>query len=172
MVKNKSGFTIVELLVVIVVIGILASITMVAFSNVQASARDAERKTELASIAKALQIYELRNGPMYTGSGCGSGGNGNGFFNHEDTTSYLVSMNACLKNAGIVSTDIIDPSGSTSCSGYTCRTYMKYTCVQSGETVTYVFANLEGLPNSDTATNTTCGTAIDQNQGMNYYIKL
>lgn len=35
--SNKSGFTIVELLIVIVVIAILAAITIVAYSNIQKS---------------------------------------------------------------------------------------------------------------------------------------
>ncbi len=38
-VTNHTGFTIVELLIVIVVIGILAAITIVAFNGVQSKAR-------------------------------------------------------------------------------------------------------------------------------------
>ena len=37
--KTKSGFTIVELLIVIVVIGILAAITIVAYNGIQSRAR-------------------------------------------------------------------------------------------------------------------------------------
>lgn len=35
MIKSRSGFTIVELLIVIVVIGILAAVTIVAYNGVQ-----------------------------------------------------------------------------------------------------------------------------------------
>ena len=42
--KKQTGFTIVELLIVIVVIGILAAITIVAFNGVQQRARDAQRR--------------------------------------------------------------------------------------------------------------------------------
>lgn len=41
--KQNSGFTIVELLIVIVVIGILAAITIVAYNGVQQRARDMTR---------------------------------------------------------------------------------------------------------------------------------
>ncbi|RYF29318.1 MAG: prepilin-type N-terminal cleavage/methylation domain-containing protein [Chloroflexi bacterium] len=41
--SSKSGFTIVELLIVIVVIGILAAITIVAFNGVQKRAQQSKR---------------------------------------------------------------------------------------------------------------------------------
>ena len=59
--QNKNGFTIVELLIVIVVIGILAAITIVAFSAIQQQARDAERKAEMKTIEKAIQMYRIDN---------------------------------------------------------------------------------------------------------------
>ena len=55
--QNKQGFTIVELLIVIVVIGILAAITMVAFSTTQGRARDAQRKSDVEAIVKALELH-------------------------------------------------------------------------------------------------------------------
>jgi len=58
--KNKqiSGFTIVELLIVIVVIGILAAITIVSFNGVQNKANDAAIQTDFATIAKKLEVYK------------------------------------------------------------------------------------------------------------------
>lgn len=44
MFKNKNGFTIVELLIVIVVIGILAAITIVAYNGIQNRAQDTKIK--------------------------------------------------------------------------------------------------------------------------------
>lgn len=60
--KSKSGFTIVELLIVIVVIGILAAITIVAYNGVQSRARDSKRQHDLSEITKALEIYYIDNG--------------------------------------------------------------------------------------------------------------
>lgn len=56
------GFTIVELLIVIVVIGILTSITVVAYSGIQGRARDSQRLSDLKTIMKALEIYKINNG--------------------------------------------------------------------------------------------------------------
>jgi type II secretion system protein G len=60
--KTKSGFTIVELLIVIVVIGILAAISLVAYANVQTKARDSRRASDLSLISKAIEMYRLDNG--------------------------------------------------------------------------------------------------------------
>lgn len=68
--SNKpTGFTIVELLIVIVVIGILASITIVAYGGIQARARDSQRQSDVESITKALELYYLDNGHYPPGSG-------------------------------------------------------------------------------------------------------
>lgn len=56
------GFTIVELLIVIVVIGILAAITIVAFNGVQARARYMAMQSDLQAINKAIQMYHADNG--------------------------------------------------------------------------------------------------------------
>ena len=57
MTRKIVGFTIVELLIVIVVIAILAAISVVAYNGIRQRARDAERLTELGAIQKALEIY-------------------------------------------------------------------------------------------------------------------
>ncbi len=45
--KAEQGFTLVELLIVIVVIAILAAIVISTFAGVQARARDTERQTDV-----------------------------------------------------------------------------------------------------------------------------
>ena len=61
--KNKqAGFTIVELLIVIVVIGILAAITIVAFNGIQQRARDVARTSDIVAVQKALEIYRVDKG--------------------------------------------------------------------------------------------------------------
>ncbi len=57
--KRQSGFTIVELLIVIVVIGILAAITIVAFNGIQNRANDSAVVSDLANIAKKYELYKL-----------------------------------------------------------------------------------------------------------------
>ena len=58
----SRGFTIVELLVVIIVIAILASVTLVVYSGSQARARDADRYNDAKAIIEALTIYRSNTG--------------------------------------------------------------------------------------------------------------
>lgn len=66
---RNRGFTIVELLIVIVVIAILAAITVVAYNGIQQSARDSNRKSDVQLIVKALELYYAENNNYPPGSG-------------------------------------------------------------------------------------------------------
>ncbi|RYF29533.1 MAG: prepilin-type N-terminal cleavage/methylation domain-containing protein [Chloroflexi bacterium] len=59
---KNTGFTIVELLVVIVVIGVLAAITVVVFNGMQDRAKNARIASAIDSYAKALTYYKSTNG--------------------------------------------------------------------------------------------------------------
>lgn len=59
---RQTGFTIVELLIVIVVIAILATISIVAYNGIQGRARDSGRLSDMKTITKALEIYKINNG--------------------------------------------------------------------------------------------------------------
>lgn len=56
------GFTLLELLVVMAILGILAAIGMASYTGVQAKARDARRKSDLENIARAMEMYYNDNG--------------------------------------------------------------------------------------------------------------
>ena len=60
--KKTSGFTIVELLIVIVVIGILAALVIVTYNGIQQKARDTERKTDINALHGQLEAYQAQNG--------------------------------------------------------------------------------------------------------------
>lgn len=59
----------VELLIVIVVIAILATISVVAYTGVQARARNSQRSQDIAQLAKALELYYNDNGQYPASSG-------------------------------------------------------------------------------------------------------
>lgn len=66
---RTKGFTIVELLIVIVVIAILAAISIVAYNGIQQRGRDSQRQSDVKTIAKALELYYIDNGRYPPGNG-------------------------------------------------------------------------------------------------------
>ncbi len=110
---QARGFTIVELLIVIVVIGILASIVIVAFNGIQARAQNTARFTELKSWQKAFDNYRANSetnqypGPVDGSIQClGTGfpsspasGNVPRCWSYHDTSfSWLQSDNTTVMN--------------------------------------------------------------------------
>lgn len=182
------GFTIVELLIVISVIGILASIVLVVYPGYQMRTRDAERKSDMTQIAAALNAYALQNNAyIETGSGCGKDGDGNGWLAAgSGVAGYTKSILACLQDAEVLSTgDFVDPSGCTwgggGCSANPAKAYMKATCQKGGKPITYVLAYLESEPQKVAEVDALCDagtvtgfTSTTQkwgtNFGMNYYV--
>lgn len=57
----RKGFTLIEILVVLSLIGILVGLSLVAFQGSRASARDGRRKADLEQIRSALEIYRSDN---------------------------------------------------------------------------------------------------------------
>lgn len=75
----SSGFTLMELMVVMAIMGILITVGLSSYKSVQMKSRDARRKNDLRSIAGALDLYYNDKG-RYPGDdgagnimGCGTG---------------------------------------------------------------------------------------------------
>ena len=63
--KNNKGFTMIELLVVISIIGILAALAMVSFTSSQKQARDSQRKSDLRQYSTSLEGFGNQNNGLY-----------------------------------------------------------------------------------------------------------
>jgi prepilin-type N-terminal cleavage/methylation domain-containing protein len=61
-IQKDRGFTIVELLIVIVVIAILAAITIIAYNGIQNRARTTKAQTNAAAVQKVAEAYNAING--------------------------------------------------------------------------------------------------------------
>ncbi len=59
MMYTRKAFTIVELLIVIVVIGILATLTIVVYNGIQSSAHDSTVKNDLAVFSRKIEIQKI-----------------------------------------------------------------------------------------------------------------
>jgi prepilin-type N-terminal cleavage/methylation domain-containing protein len=62
--KLTSGFTIVELLIVIVVIGILAAITIVAYNGISNRSKDSAAEAAASNVAKKAAVYQSETGAL------------------------------------------------------------------------------------------------------------
>jgi len=60
--KRQSGFTIIELLIVIAIIGILATLVLTNFQGAQAKGRDTVRTSDMNSIYQKLEEFYNENG--------------------------------------------------------------------------------------------------------------
>ena len=80
--QKQTGFTIVELLIVIVVIGVLAAITIVAYNGIQTRALNARVQSDIKKVHKIVEAYGAIHGTypstgslstVYTDGNCHGG---------------------------------------------------------------------------------------------------
>ena len=100
---QKKGFTLIEILIVVAIIAILASVVLVGLGPTQQAGRDARRISDLSEAKNGLELYYNKCG-NYPGTGgtCAAGTAG--------VTWAAVSTNIIAANVGITSALPDDPS--------------------------------------------------------------
>ena len=59
--KAKSGFTLVEILIVVVILGILAAIVIPQFTEASTEAKTSSLATDLSSVRSQIQLYKIQH---------------------------------------------------------------------------------------------------------------
>lgn len=167
---KQTGFTIVELLIVIVVIGILAAITIVAYNGVQQKARDTQRKSDMAKIVSTGKLWTVDNEKPLSAIGAGSSGFAVGWFDSPYTP--YPSVKSVLVGAGYLSNGVTDPINTKTGTVYA---YMIAPCLDSDPTTRVIMAKLEIPPTETlsqqlgyTCTNSNFTMYSSATYGMNY----
>ncbi len=143
-IKKQGGFTLLELLIVIVIIGILALLIIPNITSAPKKARDTQRKTDLKAVQKGLEEYFVSNNvyptqatavaadtaltALTTGSPAimktvpkdpnDKGGGSDPHYYYLSAAGTAYTLTACLENGSDTGTDVV-AGGSPCASGVT-----------------------------------------------------
>lgn len=63
--KHRRAFTLIEILIVVVILGILAAIVIPQFTDASTEANNSSVKSQLQTIRAQLELYKVQNGDAY-----------------------------------------------------------------------------------------------------------
>ncbi|MFC1738947.1 type II secretion system protein [Planctomycetota bacterium] len=70
--KARKGFTLVEILIVVVILGILAAIVIPQFTDASTEAKEASMRSDLQMLRSQIELYKIQHNDEFPGSGTGS----------------------------------------------------------------------------------------------------
>ncbi len=71
--KAKKGFTLVEILIVVVILGILAAIVIPQFTEASTEAKQASLRSDLQTVRSQIELYKIQHNDVLPGQGTGGG---------------------------------------------------------------------------------------------------
>lgn len=163
---NQSGFTIVELLIVIVVIGILAAITIVAYNGIQARGKDANINATANQIQKSIQLWYAETnilpsagwtstGPVVNDACPGTTTASGGWF---QSGVYVCTMHDLLKARGYLTNNITSSLPKNTVTGSSGNVFMFYPCGTGRYILIWFLENPSATETTNYNSNmTTCG---------------
>jgi type IV pilus assembly protein PilA len=142
--QSESGFTLVELLVVMLILGILAAIAIPSFFNQRDKARDADAKTLARTAQTAIETYATDNQGSYAGADPAD------LLTIEETLNEADLTDPENGDALTVPTATADTYQVTVASENTPNTFSISRAANGTVTLTCTNANNDGCPNGGT----------------------
>jgi prepilin-type N-terminal cleavage/methylation domain-containing protein len=136
-VKEQKGFSLVEILVVIAIIGVIATIILMSLGGATAKARDAKRKTTLSQIGR---VFSLSCFMPQAGAG------------EYDIATFMPELKARYPQYAAVLNSVKDPKVGTDS-----ETFYRYIVSDDGKACA-VYANLENKDEAVTLKNISTAT--------------
>ena len=103
--KAKSGFTLVEILIVVVILGILAAIVIPQFTEASSEAKMSSLCTDLQSVRSQIELYKIQHNDALPGqSNVAIGGT------HTGSSGFINALIGYTDINGAVTTST-DPNG-------------------------------------------------------------
>ena len=153
--RNRSGFTLIEMLIVIIILGILAMVIIPQITVSQEDAKISALKTNLAGIRSAIEIYYAQHGNTYPGvvdSGLTGGG--------ANTANAFIWQLTLFSNANGV-------ANNTAGAAYPFGPYVK-----GGVLPVNPFNNLNSVEANGTQTNIALGRTTNNSVGYVAWLPL
>lgn len=145
--KKQKGFTIVELLIVIVVIAILATLVIVTFTGIQRKARDSQRQTDINAVASHVEAFYAQYGYYPTEADLALASFQTSYMKGLDPQALIDPKGTAIATAtsstaygyvaagasGCVNTTVSDPTGASTANNG-CDSYTLTATLESGGT--------------------------------------
>lgn len=108
--RAPKAFTLVELLIVVVILGILAAIVVPQFSNASDSAIKGALKSQLQTVTSQTELYKVQNAGTYPTLGGSASNNGWGvmitssYLKAEPYNAYVAKSNIAVGTSSVMTT--------------------------------------------------------------------